>query len=194
MGPWQLDLLLRLGLDQDATLLDLGCGTLRGGLHFIRFLRPGRYHGAEVDEDMLARGARLVSLAGLDEKAPRLMSLVALDAQALSLDWVLTQSVLNHLDEHGTVATVGRVSRSLGPEGRWVSTACFDAKVERVEAGAVHGRRPREFWRSLTNPRWFRGVLDRCGLYMEEVGDAAHPRGLDVFVARRVAPAQREDQ
>lgn len=113
------------------------------------------------------------------------MSLVELDSESLVSDWVLTQSVLNHLDEQGTASAVRRVARSLRPGGRWVSTVCFDDSVDRVEAGDPHGRRPNEFWRSLTNPKWLESVLEDSGLCMETVLDAAHPRGMDVFVARR---------
>jgi len=186
MGPWQLDLLVRRGLTVDATLLDLGCGTLRGGLHFIRFLGDGRYFGADVDRELLAMGAVLVSRAGLDHKAPSLMTIDALDARRAQYDWVLTQSVLNHLDAEDTIATVRRVARALAPGGRWVSTVRFDHTVERVRPGKAHGRRPDEYWRSLTNPEWLQGVLAACGLHFDLIRDAAHPRGMDVFEAARL--------
>jgi SAM-dependent methyltransferase len=186
LGPWQLNLLVGLGLQRDASLLDLGCGTLRGGLHFIRYLEHGRYHGADVAPDLLESGARLVSLAALEEKQPNIMSVAALDARSLLVDWVLTQSVLNHLDENGVLTTVQRAARALRPGGRWVSTVIFDTGVERVCPGAAHGRRTGEFWRSLTNPEWLKEVLDDSGLSMIILPEAAHPRGQDVFLATRL--------
>ena len=42
MGRLQLEFLQREGLTPEATLLDVGCGCLRAGVHFVRFLEPGR--------------------------------------------------------------------------------------------------------------------------------------------------------
>lgn len=187
MGPWQVDLLTGLGLRPTATLLDLGCGTLRGGLHFIRFLDVGRYVGVDPHVELLALGDALVTRAGLQWKLPSLFTLEEHDARDARYEWALTQSVLNHLDADGTVATVDRVARALAPGGRWVSTVRLDRTVERVEAGAPHGRRPAEFWRSRTNPDWLNAILAARGFAWEVLPEAAHPRGMDVFVATRLA-------
>lgn len=190
MGPWQLNWLLSLGLHADSSLLDLGCGTLRGGLHFIRFLAPGRYHGADPHPELLALGAELVLRAGLTGNAPELLTLEALDASRARYDWILTQSVLNHLDEQGLIATVSRVARLLMPDGRWASTIRFDERVSRVEPGRPHGRRPQEYWRSLANPSWLEQVLAKHGLYMQRTHEPRHPRGMDLFVAHVKASAR----
>ena len=184
MGPWQLALLIGLGLDRDHTLLDLGCGTLRAGLHFIRFLAPSRYHGAEPDRELLSIGSSLVARAGLTSKAPRLTTLDDLDACGTRFDWLLTHSVLNHLDEAGTIATIDRVARVLAAAGRWVSTIRFDADVATVEPGAAHGRRAGEYWRSLTSRRWLCDVLASRRLVLISL-DADHPRAMDVFMVTR---------
>jgi SAM-dependent methyltransferase len=183
LGPWQLDLLVGLGLRREHTLLDLGCGTLRGGLHFIRHLEVGRYLGVDVSLELLATGARLLAKTSLQNKLPRLMSITELDHTSHEVDWVLTQSVLNHLDETEILATVRRASGALRPGGQWVSTICFDSAVDRVTAGEPHGRRVGEYWRSLTNPTWFRSVLADFGFSMEVLRAAHHPRGHDVFVS-----------
>lgn len=183
MGPWQLDLMTALGLRPSASLLDLGCGTLRGGLHFIRFLEADCYVGVDPLPGLLALGAELVTRAGLQARRPRLFTLATHDMRGARYDWVLTQSVLNHLDEAGIRATVERVARALAPGGCWVSTVCFDTTVERVEAGAPHPRRGGEYWRSRTNPGWLSKLLASRGLAMDAWRDRPHPRGMDVFVA-----------
>ena len=43
MGRLQLDFLVKQGLRPSDELLDVGCGALRAGLHFIRYLKPGNY-------------------------------------------------------------------------------------------------------------------------------------------------------
>ncbi|MDO9022906.1 MAG: class I SAM-dependent methyltransferase [Deltaproteobacteria bacterium] len=183
MGPWQRELLIRLGLDPQDMVLDLGCGTLRGGLHLIHFLDASRYTGVDPHPHLLAIGRELVTRAALDDREPTLVELATLDALGRTYDWVLTQSVLNHLDEDQIVATISRVSRVLGPNGRWVSTALFDPAAARVRLGEAHGHRPREFWWSRVNPVWFTGVMNAHGLMWHAVADAEHPRGMAVFVA-----------
>jgi len=43
IGQLQFDFLVNHGLEPNHKLLDIGCGTLRGGRHFITYLVPGNY-------------------------------------------------------------------------------------------------------------------------------------------------------
>ncbi len=52
-------------------MLDIGCGTLRGGRHFIGYLDAGRYTGMEISKQVLAYGEKLLVERGLVEKQPR---------------------------------------------------------------------------------------------------------------------------
>lgn len=183
LGPWQLNLLVDLGLQRNDSLLDLGCGTLRAGLHFIAHLVSARYTGAEPREELLEIGRELVTVSGLQSHLPRLLSVDELDRSRERYDWILTHSVLNHLDAPQIVATVARVHALLAPKGRWVSTICFDENAPGVVGGEPHGRRRGEFWRSTTNPGWFRETLRDHDLEMCAVKLPPHPRGMDVFVA-----------
>ena len=45
IGQLQFDYLRNDGLRPDHSMLDIGCGTLRGGRHFIAWLSPGKYTG-----------------------------------------------------------------------------------------------------------------------------------------------------
>src|ERR1700682_6119785 len=46
----QFSLMTLLGLRQEHTLLDIGCGSLRGGKLFVVYLLPERYFGIEAGE------------------------------------------------------------------------------------------------------------------------------------------------
>lgn len=55
----------------DAHVLEIGCGTLRVGLHFIRFLKRGHYHCLERDElSMMAAFRYELPSQGLLSKRP----------------------------------------------------------------------------------------------------------------------------
>lgn len=52
----QFNLLTTLGLREFHSLLDIGCGSLRGGKLFIPYLLPGRYFGIEPEKWLIDYG------------------------------------------------------------------------------------------------------------------------------------------
>src|SRR5262245_16123858 len=98
---FQLEFLQRMGLERGQTLLDLGCGTLRGGLPLIEFLDTGHYTGVDVRAEVLDEARAELAEAGLAHKEPALLH--ARDLGELRLDarfdviWAF--SVLIHLDD-----------------------------------------------------------------------------------------------
>ena len=60
-GAFQCALLEHLGLRPGDTLLDIGCGPIRGGVHFIRFLDAGGYRGVDYNPSFVAAAQRAAS-------------------------------------------------------------------------------------------------------------------------------------
>src|ERR1700749_745051 len=56
-------------------VIDYGCGTLRLGGHFIRFLDRGNYFGLDVADDFLAMGKELVGADLIADRAPLLATI-----------------------------------------------------------------------------------------------------------------------
>ena len=48
IGSLQLEFLKNMGLSPSNTLLDIGCGNVRGGRHFIRYVDSGNYTGIDI--------------------------------------------------------------------------------------------------------------------------------------------------
>jgi SAM-dependent methyltransferase len=73
IGLLQFDFLVERGLQPSHAFLDIGCGTLRGGRHFIRYLNAGHYTGTDISSGALEAGPRLIEKEGLAAKRPRLI-------------------------------------------------------------------------------------------------------------------------
>jgi len=56
IGGLQFSLLFLLGMRENHTLLDIGCGSLRSGRLSIIYLSPGHYFGIEPEEWLVAEG------------------------------------------------------------------------------------------------------------------------------------------
>ena len=67
-----LKMLIANGLNKDDVCVDYGCGTLRVGVHVIKYLQRGAYWGLDVDEAVLEEGRKLVGNSLLTDKAPHL--------------------------------------------------------------------------------------------------------------------------
>ena len=72
LGPLQLEVLRAHGLRPEHRLLDIGCGSLRGGRHLMRYLEPGNYWGLDISPEILAAARQLVAQEGLAGREPHL--------------------------------------------------------------------------------------------------------------------------
>ncbi len=163
---FQITYLKSVGLKPGHWFLDIGCGTLRGGIPIIEYLEPGRYHGIEVREDVLAEGRKELEEAGLAGKAPVLTPVKDLGTMDLGrkFDHAWAFSVLLHMPDDVMRATLGLVSRHLAPGG------VFHANVH-------IGTRPDGSWQGFPNvARSFEFYGAACaahGLATEDVGGLA---------------------
>src|SRR5689334_15595174 len=56
LGQLQFDFLVNNGLKPQHYLLDIACGSLRAGVHFIPYLEVGHYLGIDKEEDLIQAG------------------------------------------------------------------------------------------------------------------------------------------
>ena len=89
-------------------VVDYGCGTLREGIHLIRYLDAGRYIGLDIDERVLNAGRRLLGHDLLAHKQPHLAIIKpSVISQAATIkpasivsSYVLSQMPPEDLDEY----------------------------------------------------------------------------------------------
>src|SRR5579864_173888 len=58
VGPLQFQFLVDQGLKPHNVLLDIACGSLRGGVHFIPYLDDGNYLGLEKERQLIRLGLK----------------------------------------------------------------------------------------------------------------------------------------
>jgi SAM-dependent methyltransferase len=125
-GKFQLSLMRSVGLLPGSRLLDVGCGALRGGVHFIRYLDAGKYVGVDANPSFIRASAHIVaSDPTLAEKTPSLATAddFSLPAGAdASFDFILAFSVLNHANEWRRELFVAKVPAYLAAGGTMVLT------------------------------------------------------------------------
>lgn len=102
IGKLQFNFLVSQEMQPNNTLLDIGCGTLRGGRHFIKFLNPDNYTGIDISPEAINYGKKLVEEEGLSHKNPKLiinknLSLKFDEFSNETFDYLLAQSVFTHL-------------------------------------------------------------------------------------------------
>jgi len=56
IGQLQFDFIVQQGLQPSDCFLDVGCGALRGGKHFIQYLDKGNYLGIDREVELVKRG------------------------------------------------------------------------------------------------------------------------------------------
>ena len=74
IGALQLRFMREQGLEPSHVFLDVACGALRGGVHFIRYLDSGHYLGIEKEESLVVAAlARELPPELVREKRPALI-------------------------------------------------------------------------------------------------------------------------
>jgi SAM-dependent methyltransferase len=172
VGQMQIDFVTGEGLTPDCRMLDVGCGTLRGGRHFIRHLDPGNYTGVDISEGVIEAGKALIVEEGLVDKRPRLIPNTTGDLrfdmfEDETFDFILAQSVFTHLKEDHLEECFANIGRIMGPETRFYFTFYMSDSFE--QTGAKRFRFPFSFFERVAKENGF-DLTDRSE-------DYPHPHG-----------------
>jgi SAM-dependent methyltransferase len=116
---FQIDFLRARGLRPSHTLVDLGCGSLRGGIALIDYLLPGHYTGIDVRDSVLDQARGELVREKLTHKRPRLIRAHSLATVELAgpVDVFWAFSVLFHMSDAILLDALGLVARGLAAPG-----------------------------------------------------------------------------
>ncbi|MCH8025204.1 MAG: class I SAM-dependent methyltransferase [Chloroflexi bacterium] len=152
-GALQFNILTFLGLRQDHYLLDIGCGSLRGGRLSMSYLEPERYYGIEPEEWLIEEGiANEVGQDLIDLKRPAFSndSTFTLTTFGRQFDFILAQSIFSHASRSQIERCLSQAKQVMAPnalfaatfvqgeqdyEGDgWVYPGCVSYSLERMTA------------------------------------------------------------
>ncbi len=193
LGRLQLDYLVEQGLEPCHYLLDVGCGPLRAGVHFIGYLEPGHYAGIDKRGDNLER-ARKVELPrlGLEAKQPLLLvdGDFAFRKLGQTFDYAIAQSVFTHLPLNTIMRCLVEMAQVLRPGGKFYATIyenpqgkSYLGDVQQSERVVSHYDRDKYHYDVET----LRLACDGTGLTFSYAGDWGHPDNQKMVVFTREA-------
>lgn len=126
VGRMQLDHLVDAGMSPADRLVDIGCGSLRAGVHLARFLDPGCYYGLDLNPTLLAAGRYELDLAGLAGRVAgdHLVSdgNFSIGRFGIRFDVALAHSLFTHLPDHEIARCLREVSAHLRLDGNLFAT------------------------------------------------------------------------
>jgi SAM-dependent methyltransferase len=185
VGKLQLDFTIEHGLGTDARFLDVACGALRAGIHFVDYLEPGNYYGIDINESLLEAGYEIEMPGRLRAKLPRehLRCTKRFDCDfGVEFDAAIAHSLFTHLPLNDIRLCLYRVAQHMKVGGRFFATI-FEAPADFPLDGVLHEGTKRkraqysernDFWYWPSDLEWAASFSPWQYRY---IGDWGHPRG-----------------
>jgi SAM-dependent methyltransferase len=160
---FQIAFLTDVGLKPEHYLLDIGCGTLRGGIPVIQYLNEGHYFGVDARPEVIEEASKELEVEKLTGKNPVLTSTPTISSLDLgrTFNYVWAFSVLFHMTDEIVDDCFAFVERHLEPLGVFYAN---------VNIGAHAPKKWKEFpvmWRTLA---FYERLGDAHALSVEDMG------------------------
>jgi hypothetical protein len=174
IGRLQFDFLVAEGLLSHHYLLDIACGSLRAGVHFIPYLESGHYLGIEKEADLLQAGIdQELGRELYEQKRPVLLADGAFSFERFGVrpDFALAQSLFTHLPVEIIEQCMRKLRPVIADTGRFYATF-FETHEQWTNPDEPHDHGTFKFTRQQFNE------LGRAtGWDAHYIGEWKHPRG-----------------
>ena len=174
VGALQLRFMIDRGLRPDHVLLDIACGSLRAGVHFIPYLEPGNYLGIDIKRELIDAGIKEElgeELYGL--KKPEFVVSDAFEFFRFSKqpDFAIAQSLFTHLIERDILLCLSNLRAVAKSDSKFYAT--FNrCKARKKNPDQSH---PHKVFRYT--PELMRSFGERTAWSSRYIGEWDHPGG-----------------
>ena len=117
IGKLQFDFMVAHGLKPHNVLLDIACGSLRAGVHFINYLEKSNYLGLDQEKELIIRGVEEELTKDKEiEKQPQFIINSNFDFTNFSKvpDYAIAQSLFTHLVEKDIIKCLKNLKSFIG--------------------------------------------------------------------------------
>ena len=173
IGRLQLDFMIARGLRPEDVFLDVACGSLRGGVHFIKYLDPGNYLGIDKERTLVRRGAsRELPRAVRKQKHPEFVISDAFEFERFSKrpQFSLAQSLFTHLVPEQIERCLANLLGFV-PAGHDFYATFYPGE------SAANPASSDDFKRFAYSREELSALAQRTGWNSDYIGDWGHPRG-----------------
>jgi len=186
IGKLQFEFLVGRGLMPEHFLLDIGCGSLRGGVHFIRYLQPRHYYGFDKEESLIDAGKKIeLKKYKLHQKQPQLFVVKDFELPFdRKFDFMLAQSVFTHLIPEQVELCLKKVMANLKELGVFYVTI-FEKEGDEPFIGRRHNWRKGEVGTVKYSYSRMQQFANKLGISVEYIGHWKHPRKQKMIAFRK---------
>jgi len=185
IGQVQLEVLKGRGLKPEHKLCDTGCGSLRGGVHFVRYLDAGNYFGLDINTSLIDAGRWELEQAGLEAKNANLLvsDCFEMSRFGAKFDFILAASLFTHLYANHIVRCLLEARKVLQSDGQFLATFFYApssghlAPIEHLPGGNISHYDKDPFHYSIEEMT-FMGSLAGLKTELIEGGKPGSQRGL----------------
>ena len=190
IGAHQHEYLVSRGLEPNMKLLDVGCGSLRAGLHFVSYLEPGNYYGIDINPTLIEAGWN----TELDDEQQRRLPITNLrstdrfDADfGVEFDMAIANSVFTHMSLNYIRLCLCRLAKVMRSGGEFYAT--YFEQPDDFPIDGIFGKVPKQrfyernvFWNYQRDMEWAATDLPFEAIH---IGEWGHPRNQQMMLYRR---------
>lgn len=196
IGKLQFDFLVENGLTPEHYFLDVGCGSLRGGVHFIQYLKRGHYFGIDKDKSLLDAG-KFVEIKRYDlaDKDPIMVQMDDFNFESLvqKFDYALAQSVFTHLPVNSIIRCIMNIEKVLVEGGKFFATFFENSHGKFNLEDIMHFQKdgPDSATYFDKDPyhydfNTFKWICEGTNLKVDYIGNWNHPRNQKMMVFMKI--------
>jgi hypothetical protein len=177
IGKVQIDFMVRLGLWPQDILVDVACGSLRGGRFFIAYLDPEHYLGIDHHEWLIKAALKHEIPKGLrKEKRPQFVISDRFEFHKFAKrpNYGIAQSLFSHLAEDDILLCLANLRAEIQAGGRFYATFVPKGFLPQEYANPAHSDDCQAFQYDAEE---ILAMGREVGWQARYIGDWGHPRG-----------------